>query len=277
MARTARVKLSGKGVADYHLISRTNDKRFLFQKGGIKTQLADALKRSAEFCGVRVLAYTVMDNHFHIVVRVTRTGVPVAEAELIRRVRILKGEKAAEELAEKWEELHAAGYESMLEGEMNRLRVQMNDISAFIKVFKELFDRLYKKKREYTGSIWAGRFKSTLIENGRYLSTCIKYVIYNPIRAGIVTKVSDYRWSWCENEEKSEDCSGSVPDEWCLKKRPQIVSGRVYGGMEYVMRMAYGLGSCFYAKGMSAHGIVGLPDEAGTALLGWKLAGKEIA
>ena len=48
MARTARVKLSGTGVADYHLMSRTNDKRFLFAKGAVKTELVEALKRAAE-------------------------------------------------------------------------------------------------------------------------------------------------------------------------------------------------------------------------------------
>ena len=54
MARTARVKLSGTGVADYHVMSRTNDRRFLFEKGEAKTQLVDALRRAAEFCGVRL-------------------------------------------------------------------------------------------------------------------------------------------------------------------------------------------------------------------------------
>ena len=139
MARTARVKLSGTGVADYHLMSRTNDRRFLFGKGETKTQLVAALKRAAEFCGVRIRAYTAMDNHFHIVVRVTRTDEPVPEAELVRRVGVLKGERAARELESRWAEFHAAGFEAMLAEEQSRLRAQMNDISAFIKVFKELF------------------------------------------------------------------------------------------------------------------------------------------
>ena len=212
MARTARVKLSGTGVADYHLMSRTNDRRFLFAKGEVKTELVEALKRAAEYCGVRLRAYVAMDNHFHAVVRVTRAETPVPEGELIRRVGVLKGEKAVRELAERWEGLRAAGFEATLEGERNRLRAQMNDISQFVKVFKELFDRRYKRGRAYTGSIWAGRFKSTLVEEGRYLATCVKYVVYNPIRAGIVSRAGDYRWSWRENEEKGEVNAGPVPE-----------------------------------------------------------------
>ena len=46
-------------------MSRTNDRRFLFVKGRIKTQLVDALKRAAAFSGVELEAYVAMDNHFH--------------------------------------------------------------------------------------------------------------------------------------------------------------------------------------------------------------------
>ena len=49
MARPARIKKSNNGTARYHLMSRTNDRRFLFEKGGIKTKLVDALKRAAAF------------------------------------------------------------------------------------------------------------------------------------------------------------------------------------------------------------------------------------
>lgn len=273
MARTARVKLSGTGVADYHLMSRTNDKRFLFAKGRVKTELVDALKRAAEYCGVRLRAYVAMDNHFHVVVRVTRTDTPVPEKEIIRRVGVLKGEKAARELEEKLEGLHAAGFDASLENELDRLRAQMNDISPFIKIFKELFDRRYKRDHAYTGSIWAGRFKSTLIEDGLYLATCIKYVIYNPIRAGIVSKAGDYCWSWSEKAEESEVSAGTVPEEWCLKRRAQIGEGRVYGSEEFVMKIAFALGHCFKAKGLAAHGLVGLPGAAGASVLGWRIAG----
>ena len=277
MARTARVKLSGTGVADYHVMSRTNDRRFLFERGETKTQLVGALRRAAEFCGVRLRAYTAMGNHFHVVVRVTRTDVPVPEAELIRRVGVLRGGKAARELERRWAELHAAGFEAVLAEEQNRLRAQMNDVSAFVKVFKELFDRWYKRDRPYAGSIWAGRFKSTLIEDGRYLATCIKYVLYNPVRAGIVSQAKDYRWSWSENPVETEAPEGPVPEAWCLRRRVQIGEGRVYGSAAFVRGMAFALGHCFRAKSVGAREIVGLPPEAGVAVLGWKLAAKGVA
>ena len=62
MARTARIKKSNNGTARYHLMSRTNDRRFLFGKGRVKTQLVDALKRAAAFSGVELEAYVAMEQ-----------------------------------------------------------------------------------------------------------------------------------------------------------------------------------------------------------------------
>ena len=79
MARTRRIKKMAAGVAYYHLMSRTNDKRFLFDGGNVKTQLVDALKRAAAFSGVEIDAYAVMDDHFHVVCKVVRTDEPIPE------------------------------------------------------------------------------------------------------------------------------------------------------------------------------------------------------
>ncbi|MCX5976954.1 MAG: transposase [Coprothermobacterota bacterium] len=46
-----------------------------------------------------------------------------------------------------------------------------------------------------TGSLWEGRFKSSLISADEYLLACCRYVELNPVRAGIVADPADYRWS----------------------------------------------------------------------------------
>ena len=140
MARTRRIKKTATGVAYYHLMSRTNDRRFLFDRGRVKTQLVDALKRAAAFSGVEIDAYVAMDNHFHVVCKVVRPEAPVPEDELIRRVAALKGGRAAEELASHWRELREMGMDSAVAEFQNRLRARMNDISEFMKTFKETFD-----------------------------------------------------------------------------------------------------------------------------------------
>jgi putative transposase len=46
-----------------------------------------------------------------------------------------------------------------------------------------------------TGTLWEGRYKATLIDTDAYLFSCLRYIELNPVRAGIVSSPSDYRWS----------------------------------------------------------------------------------
>jgi len=46
-----------------------------------------------------------------------------------------------------------------------------------------------------SGTLWEGRYKSTLIQAERYLLACMAYIDLNPVRAGLVTQARDYPWS----------------------------------------------------------------------------------
>lgn len=46
-----------------------------------------------------------------------------------------------------------------------------------------------------TGTLWEGRYKSSLIDSEAYLLTCMRYIELNPVRAGMVEHPGDYRWS----------------------------------------------------------------------------------
>ena len=269
MARTARVKKTCDGTAYYHLMSRTNDRRFLFEDGEIKTQLVDALKRAAAFSGVEIDAYVAMDNHFHVVCKVVRAEEPVPEDELVRRVAALKGERAAEELSLHWKELRRCGMESVVSEAQERLRSRMNDISEFMKTFKETFNVWYKRERKYTGTIWSGRFTSTLVEGGRYRAMCMRYVYLNPVRAGLVARAVDYAWGWIA---PAEPFAGPVPDGWLMRRVAQIGGGKIFGSERFVVAMAFALGDRFRARCVLARAVEGL----GFATHGWRLA-KEVA
>ena len=266
MARTARVKKDAMGMAHYHLMSRANDSKFLFEKGRVKDSLIDALKRAAEFSGIGLEAYAGMDNHFHVVCRVVRTDEPVPEDELVRRVGVLKGQKAAEKLAKRWEELSETGCEALVEAEQSRLRSRMNDISEFMKTFKEVFNIRFKRERGYIGSIWSGRFKSTLIEGGKYLETCRRYVYLNPVRAGLVKRAADYAWCWIAPSE--DRFAGSVPNGRLMRRVAQIGDGKIFGSFEFVTEAAFALGDRFRSRGAPARAV----GELGFATHGWRLA-----
>jgi putative transposase len=46
-----------------------------------------------------------------------------------------------------------------------------------------------------SGTLFEGRFRSSLVQDHAYLLNCIRYIEFNPVRAGITTDPGDYRWS----------------------------------------------------------------------------------
>lgn len=55
--------------------------------------------------------------------------------------------------------------------------------------------RYFNDAQGRTGTLWEGRYKSTLIQTDRYLMTCMAYIDLNPVRAGLVAQARDYPWS----------------------------------------------------------------------------------
>lgn len=57
----------------------------------------------------------------------------------------------------------------------------------YVRVVNTLHDR--------TGTLWEGRFKSSLVDAESYFLACHRYIELNPVRAGLVGRPSDYAWS----------------------------------------------------------------------------------
>jgi putative transposase len=55
--------------------------------------------------------------------------------------------------------------------------------------------RYFNQQQQRTGTLWEGRYRSTLIQAERYLLACMVYIDLNPVRARMVTEPSDYAWS----------------------------------------------------------------------------------
>jgi putative transposase len=55
--------------------------------------------------------------------------------------------------------------------------------------------RYFNDLQARTGSLWEGRYRSTLIQTDRYLLACMAYIDLNPVRAGMVADARDYPWS----------------------------------------------------------------------------------
>jgi putative transposase len=57
--------------------------------------------------------------------------------------------------------------------------------------YVQYVNRTYKR----SGTLWEGRFRSSIIQQQEYLFSCQRYIEMNPVRAGIVKHPGEYRWS----------------------------------------------------------------------------------
>jgi putative transposase len=53
----------------------------------------------------------------------------------------------------------------------------------------------FNRKQQRSGTLWEGRYRSTVLQTERYLLQCMAYVDLNPVRAGMVEAPQDYAWS----------------------------------------------------------------------------------
>jgi len=52
----------------------------------------------------------------------------------------------------------------------------------------------FNHRHDRSGHLFQGRFKAFLIEKESYFAEVLRYVVLNPIRAGIVQQLETYRW-----------------------------------------------------------------------------------
>ncbi|WP_289282077.1 MULTISPECIES: transposase [unclassified Methylophaga] len=70
-----------------------------------------------------------------------------------------------------------------------------DELTVFMQSMTNRYVRYFNAGRKRTGTIWEGRFKSCLVDSDNYLFTLYKYIEMNPLKAGMVEDLQEYRWS----------------------------------------------------------------------------------
>jgi putative transposase len=71
--------------------------------------------------------------------------------------------------------------------------------------------RYFNNRYGRTGTLWEGRYKSTLIDSDNYFFTVSRYIELNPVRAGIVRHPRDYPWSSYHSNAHGATCKMLTP------------------------------------------------------------------
>ena len=193
--RNPRFKIASHlASAIYHCMSRTVNGEHCIDDTA-KEILRKQFWQIADFCGVQILTYAIMSNHFHVLVRVPQKTIP-DDRELLRRFQVLHPKPSVYQTAriEVIAEQLKNGDPAADEWRKQQLEL-MGDVSQFMKLLKQRFSIWFNRNHNRFGPFWAERFKSVLVEGrGNVTATMSAYIDLNPVRAGLVSDPKDYRF-----------------------------------------------------------------------------------
>lgn len=68
-------------------------------------------------------------------------------------------------------------------------------VSQSMQFLGRCYVRYFNYRYRRTGTLFEGRFKSSIVQTDNYLLACQRYIELNPVRAGMVSDPADYVWS----------------------------------------------------------------------------------
>ena len=190
--RQPRLKVPPEtGPAIYHCISRVVGGERLLDDPA-KEVLRRQMWELADFCGLDLLTYALLSNHFHLLALVPQKT-ELTDAELLRRFR------ARHPPVNRRQARFLQGLATLLEQNgpaaqqwRQKQRAMMGDLSQYMKLLKQGFTTWYNDRHERFGTLWAERFQSELVEAAR-AGVVAAYIDLNSVRAGLVQDPKDYR------------------------------------------------------------------------------------
>jgi len=75
------------------------------------------------------------------------------------------------------------------------LQVGEYPLSQIMQVFKPAYTRYYNYRNDRVNTIFDGRYRALLIRNENHFKLLLRYIAYNPVKAGIVSYPGEYPWS----------------------------------------------------------------------------------
>jgi hypothetical protein len=147
--------------------------------------LRERLLQLADIFSIKLVAFAIMENHFHVVLRVDQSAAKAwSDDEVIQRWhQIFKGTELSRRHRDS-KELDQSERKAIASS-VHRWRQTLQDISWFMRCTKEPLARLSNKEDNCTGRFWEGRFHSQTLLDTRAVLACMTYVDLNPTRAGM--------------------------------------------------------------------------------------------
>jgi len=200
----------------YHCISRCVRRAFLCGDDPLsgrnfdhrKSWVVDKLADLTDIFAIRICAYAVLSNHFHLVLRIDCERARAwSDGEIVERYGRL-----FPRTAKRWQHLAP----SRAADRIACWRARLGDPSWFMRCLNESIARRANREDRCTGRFWEGRFRSQALLDEAGLLTCMSYVDLNPIRAGISGSLEESDFTSIQQRLEEQACeqkeSLSVPE-----------------------------------------------------------------
>lgn len=187
----------------YHITTRCVRRAFLCGEDQLtgrcfehrRQWVEDRIRLLSSIFAVDVCAYAVMNNHYHLVVKLNPDEARQwSDLEVLKRWRtIFKGPLLIQKYA-KQDTLSLAEWQTV-QSILAVYQQRLGDISWFMKCLNESIARKANAEDEVTGHFWEARFSSQALCTEEALLTCMAYVDLNPVRAGMASTPEDSRYT----------------------------------------------------------------------------------
>ncbi len=182
----------------YHCVDRVCGRSYLLDRKS-KAVFVRMMREYEEFLEVRVLSYVIMDNHFHLMLEVPPkkkgTAIEMSDAAFLSKIQSFYSKSYYIDVKQMLERFRQGDSNHAAEELKKKYTHRMHDLSIFMQCLKMRFTQWFNKTHNRTGTLWEGRFKSILVQDGYAARVMAAYIDLNPIRAGMVKKPEDYAWS----------------------------------------------------------------------------------
>ena len=104
------------------------------------------------------------------------------------------------------------------------------NLSSAIRHLNGVYTQVFNRRHHRVGHLFQGRFTSILVEKESYLLELCRYVVLNPVRAGMVKHPREWRWSSYSNTSGETQVPSWLTVDWLLGQfgKQQTIAQRAY-------------------------------------------------
>ena len=218
----------------YHVVNRVVERRRALGDRE-KRHFVKLMKAYTAFSGIRLLAWCLMDNHFHLLLQVPAKSVaPPDETEILRRMAFLYPEPQMLDIRGLLASCKddAAARAKILAPYARR----MGDLAQCMKALQQRFTQWFNRIHTRTGTLWEDRYRSTIVEgvdeSGRTSHATrivAAYIDLNPLRAGIVKDPKDSPWcGYGAAVRGDKESRAGIAQLWGMEGTEAMAAHRVF-------------------------------------------------